>query len=265
MTLKCTWLFNGEISQGSDSLPYGFSESWYTQKAEGDALDSMDRVSDLRRGILARGCSIVGHRITDGAGASRLERVGYAAPGNNDWPNLPVDAALCQVRIAGAATIKKFWLHNLPDDWVNKGHVVGAEKAKIRRVIESYVDTSFQARYQVLNAASAEIMSISDAGLVTTRAPHTFIAGNEVTLLRCRDINGRTKRGKFIVGAGPTATTFTLTHWAGFEVARSGKIRLVTYGYGNATSMQLEGLIRGGARKVGRPFYMLRGRAPART
>lgn len=264
MPIKCSWLFNGTNWSDEDNMNFGFSESWYFGGSEAGALDAMEGVSIVRRQIMAFGCAIVGYRLSDGAGLNRLVRKYIPTAHGVDYPNLPVDAALCQCRVAGTPTIKKFWLHNLPDDWVSKAAIVATRKNQIRTVIDAYSAFGFQVRYSVLNAPTVEVLSITDQGVVTCLGAHQAAANNKVTLLRCRDVNGRPQRGVYVVSAVANATTLTLAHWPGNVVARSGKIRMQQFAYGTAVSLGEAGLIRGGSRKVGRPFFLLRGRAPAR-
>lgn len=261
--VKCTWLFNGG-NLLTDEKVWGFSETWYSG-LEGVALvAAMDNLSDQRRLILARDVKIVGYRIGQANGRSYVIRKSFSAPRENDYSNMPVDSALCQVAVDGAPAIKRFWLHDLPDDWVNVAQIVAARKRQIRAVIDAYSVFGFKVRTTNQAAATANILSITDAGVVTTVQAHGLVANQLVSFLSCRDINNRPIRGQWIVQAPITANTFTVAGWGGNVVARRGRVRVVNYSILPALSLGDRGIISGGSRKVGRPFFQSRGRVPNR-
>jgi len=122
-------------------------------------------------------------------------------------------------------------------------------------------------RYQNQAATTADVLSINAAGLVTTVQATGLAVGNLVQFLNCKDINGRTVRGKYVIATVTDTNNFTLAHWSGQTVARRGRVRLVQYAYGAAQTFGPDptlGVISGGSRKVGRPFFQSRGRVPVR-
>jgi len=264
MTVKVSWLFNGGDLGGTGKV-YGFSESWYTG-LQGDALMSaMDEVSAKRRLILANGTSIVAYRIGQDTGRSFVVRTGFSAPRTNETGNLPVDSVLCAVGVAGSPTIKRFFFHDLPDDFIASDSFNQFNRAAVNDVILRLVAFGFQVRYQNPAAATASILGIDATGVVTTVQPIALAVGNTVQLLNCRDTNNRARRGTYVVSAVGGATSFTLAHWGGSIVGRSGKVRLVAYLFGSAVPLDVNrGIIAAASRKVGRPFFQSRGRAPVR-
>ena len=260
MTVKCTWLFNG--SQGGKS--WGFSETWY-HPGGANVVRDMDRVSQNRALILSSSTEIVGYRIGPDNGRAYVLRKGFEAPGSNDTSNLPVDAALCAVGSAGSDNLKRFFFHDLPDNWVTGARIAPSRLNSIQAVITAFTDLPFLVRRLNPAAITAPILSISNVGLVTTSANIALAENNSITLLNCRDINGHAVRGNFVVGTVVDATHFNLVHWAGQTVARSGRVRLVQFSFGGAIDLGRDrGIIGAASRKVGRPFFQLRGRAPIR-
>lgn len=265
MPSKATWLFNGRSGVDVDSSVFGWSESWYTGRAGADLEAAMDAISLVRAAILASGSFIVGYRISTGPGQAYVIRKSFKPPFANDGCNLPVDSALCQVNIVGSNNLKRFWLHNLPDSWINQATIAPDRIPFVRLTVKAYCDAGFGVRIQNQANAQIGVLSIDNTGLVTTIAAHGLAVGNECSFLRCSDINGRTIRGQWIVTTVPSATTFTVAHWPNLTVARSGKVRLTSFLYNNAVYPGDRSVIRGGSRKVGRPFFQSRGRAAART
>jgi hypothetical protein len=263
MTIKATWIFQGDES-GIGGYSWGFSESWYFGGGAGQVEAAMDAVSPLRALCLAKRCGIVAYRISQPGGLAYVVRKEYNAPNGNDESNLPVDAALCQVAVANSTAYKKFWLHDLPDDWVTGGTIVNARQVALRGVIKAYCDNNFQVRFQVPTAPTANILAIDATGNVTTQQNIAALPNLVIKMLKCRDINNKAIKGTYVVETQTDATHFKLRGWPGNIVGRSGKVRLVQYDYQNGIFFGQQSVIRGGSRKVGRPFFQLRGRVSAR-
>jgi len=266
MPVKCSWLFNG-TSGNRNGKVWGFSENWYSGLSGNALIAAMDAVSAKRRLILAADTVICGYRIGQENGRSYVVRRVLAAPRGNDVSNIPVDAALCQVSVGGSPTVKKFWFHDLPDDWINATTIFADRVQAILDVISAIVVNGFSVRYQNPTALSTDVLTIDATGAVTTVGNIALAVGNLVSFLNCKDINGRTVRGKYIVASVTDATHFTVAHWSGQVVARRGRVRLVQYAFGAAQVFAPDpslGVISGGSRKVGRPFFQSRGRVPVR-
>jgi hypothetical protein len=263
MATKATWLFNGAGTLTWDKV-WGFSETWYTSLT-GDALiAAMDTISSKRRLLLASDAAIVGYRIGVDNGRSFVIRKLFSAPTSNSTSNVPVDSALCQVGTAGGPAIKRFWLHDLPDDWILGGKVIPSVRPGIFDLINTFSALGFQVRFQNQAAVKSDVLSITTLGLVTTVQAFGTVAGDLVSFLNCKDINGKPIRGQYIVETVTDPTHFTVAHWSGVTVGRSGKVRKVAYLFGTALALGDRGLISAGSRKVGRPFFQSRGRAPIR-
>lgn len=262
MATKATWLFNG--SSQSSGRAWGFSESWFTNLA-GDALiTAMDLVSTRRAQILSKNTQIVGYRIGQAGGRSFVVRKLFDPPSSNDASNMPVDAALCQMDVAGGTARKKFFFHDLPDDWVVRTTIDPARFAAINLVMQTISAAGFLVRFQLQAAISAPILEVSALGVVKTSAAIGLAQNNIVSFLAVRDINNRPIRGSYVVTNVADAQTFTVAHWPGNVVGRRGRVRLVSFDYGGALFLPNSGIIGGASRKVGRPFFQFRGRVPVK-
>jgi len=259
MSVKCSWLFNGVSANGLKM--YGFSETWYSGLA-GDALIAqMDLISDLRRLFMASDTEIVGYRIGQDGGRSYVVRRSYLAPAGNETGNLPVDALSCQVGVVGSPSIKRFFIHDLPDGYIANGAFNDLEAAGMNGLIKAYCDLNFQVRYQNPAAPKAAILSIDATGNVVTTANIAVAANNSVSFLNCHDVNGKTIRGTYIVDTVTDGTHFKVAHWPGNIVGRKGNVRLVAFLFAAAQYLGASRSIIGpSSRKVGRPFFQLRGR-----
>lgn len=275
MTVKCSWLWNGSANGGQ--LTFGFSEQWYSNNSGDSLIDQMRALAIVRVNSMAAGTVLFGYRIgqPNGKSITVRENASIRAPRGNDNPNVPQDAALCQVRGTAAGNpTKKFWLHNLPDDFVSNAKFENPNNMGTLATnwVQGLIDSSFLFRYIILGTP-ARIASITDTGVVTLSDNLVVAAGTNVKLVRVRDVNGKGVKGIFRIAAAPapTLTTFTLLGWKGQEVGVSGNMAVVTYGY---TSMQVPNprpgkiasvILRPGTRKCGRPFGQLAGRVSART
>jgi hypothetical protein len=259
---KCTWLFNGS-SSGSGRV-WGFSESWYTTLAGNALLAAMDLVSSRRVQILSVNSAIVGYRIGQDNGRSFVKRKLFFPPDGNSASNLPVDCALCQVDVSNSTTRKKFFLHDLPDDWIIRTVVDPMRIPAILLVVNTLAAAGFQVRYQNQTAITAPVLSVDATGNVVTSAGFGIVANQTISFLNCRDINHRAIRGNYIVETVTDSTHFKVAHWGGTVVGRSGRVRLVNFSFGNAVALGDDSLIGAASRKVGRPFFQSRGRAPVR-
>jgi hypothetical protein len=279
MTTKFTILFNGTARQGG--IAFGFSETWYSQNAEDQCVANF-RLDGLRErlALLPAAVKIIGYRVgqvpqvgVPTRAFTVSERQG-AAGAMQGVPNVPNDSALCQVFGTVGGTIKRFWIHCLPDIAVADADFVAAEDipGKARSFLNSMRGSGFQFRYTVQNAATALVNAIDAMGNVTLNAAVAGAApGATVQMLRVRDTSGKSVKGRFRIDtAGYTDTShFRLLKWTGQVVAVSGQCRIVSYAYTSFQPIPGQGnkadpTVRPGVRKPGRPFGLLRGRAPAR-
>lgn len=273
MTLKATWLWNGTARDGR--IMFGFSESWYTDDAPSVALPKMIALAEIRAPLIATGTLLYGLRVQDTAPGSRAYTQSppttIEGAGRARYPNVPQDAALCQCFGTDAGTIKRFWLHDLPDQAVHNGDFADQNTLRLARAwINGLAAQGFKFRYLNKNAGDAAVQSIDANGNVTLLADLAGLAiGTVVQLLRVRDTNGKGVRGNFAIKAYTDARHFQLDHWKGQTVGMSGKVRKIAYLFTSLQALPADGIgsdptIRPGVRKCGRPFGQLRGRVAKR-
>ena len=274
MTLKATWLWNGSAASGK--YAFGFSETWYTDDSVATLLPKMRNLARTMSAVRARDTVLYGYRIADTAPNSRaftqLEPSVIGAGHAAGLPNVPQDAALVKCYGSVAGTLKRFWLHCLPDGFVEDAQFTASSNMarRTRDIINELATEGFKFRYQVQTAPTGRVQSIDANGNVVTLDPITGIGVSSlVQLYHVRGLDGRGKRGNYAVEAFTSEKSFKLAHWTGGAVGMSGKVRLVQFAYTGiqqvpGTGITSDPTIRPGTRKCGRPFGQLRGRAVAR-
>lgn len=275
---KFSVLFNGTAADGDQ--PYGFSETWYSNAGFEGAIDAFRRNCVQPRALLLpSGCKVYGYRVSaDTTGArsvTMLEPNSYAGPDRNGPPNIPADAALCKVYGTQNSAIKRFWVHCLPDSFVQNALFVPEKdvQSSIRLFLNRMQTAGFLFRYQDPTAPQAPVSTIDVNGqvqLIAGLGP-LAIPGATVQLLKVVNQNSETVTGKYKVGITGYVdpTNFRLTDYSGGAVVARGSVRLVVHAYTPFKAIPATGLfadptIRPGARKLGRPFGLLRGRASKR-
>jgi len=225
----------------------------------------MDIISGVRRLVLPDETSIVGYRIGATNGRSYVVRRDLDGSGQNGKSNLPIDCALCEVGASGIPTVKKFFIHDLPDGWIAGTQIVPGNLRQLRDLVRLYTQRGFQVRFQRQNAITAAVLSIDAAGTLVLLAPMVLAVNNLVQFLSCRDINDRAIRGTFAIASRVDDTHYTLAQWTGQTVSRRGRCRLVSFDYAAALYLGDDRAVVGAAsRKAGRPFFQQRGRVPVR-
>jgi len=274
MTLKATWLWNGFNKQ--QNLFWGFSETWYTDDSPAALQPKMDALAAIRTQLRGTTCVYYGARMADTAPNSRAFTIRsdgtIKASTRNGGVNVAPDAALCLCFGTVAGTSKRFWLHALPDGFIDEGNFDPGSNVPTKAAlwINTLAAQGFKFRFIDPTAPTGQVLSIDSFGNVVLIQPIAGVAPNSlVQLLKVRGVDGRGKRGKFYVDTVTDASHFKLAHWPGDVVAQSGKIRIVRFNFTSIAPVPAAGpladpTIRAGVRKVGRPFGQLRGRAVAR-
>lgn len=272
MALKFTVLFNGATKFGD--IVYGFSETYYTNdNADVAVTKYRANCAGIRAQLLPQGTKVYGYRVVDDSPNARaftvIETTLLQGGRGVGGPNVPQDGALCRVFGQQPNILKRFWIHCLPDSYVLEGtdfppFVV----ALIRDYINACGTAGANIKFQSRIAPTAKINHISDIGLVNLNEPLVGAApGVTVSVLKCRDINGKAVRGSFRISQNGFLNTqqFELLAWTGQTVNVSGVLRAQVFQYTPYKPIPDQGIyrdptIRAGARKCGRPFGQLAGR-----
>jgi hypothetical protein len=275
--IKISTLFNG--SSNAVKSVFGFSETWYTDRPADQAVQIYKTtIAQKRIALLPEDVSIYGYRVQPATAGARsytvLEKDDLEGPAANGGANVPQDAALCRVFGTVDGVVKRFWVHCLPDSFINTGGfdaALGVEEL-LRAYITSVIAAGFKIRFQDTTAPSSDILSVAADGTCVLVNPLAgAVVGAKISILHARDRYGRGVRGIFRVSnVGYIDTShFTIYHWPGAEIFNSGKARLVSYRTCPCNPLPRKGgipdpIIRPGVRKCGRPFGQLRGRVSAR-
>jgi hypothetical protein len=173
-------------------------------------------------------------------------------------------ALLCSSSNSAALQQRRWFVHCIPDTMVSFGEF--NPSTTYRNALSVYLDHMRSWWWLGYTATGTQvIMAIDATGKVITAGAHTFTQGTWVTISRTTLTNGQRKGGRFRVkSTGPLATEFTLEDWQ-WGAAAGGRVyikggQLYQIGAGGAQPAAL----RIGTRKVGRPFFVYRGRRSRR-
>jgi len=242
----------------------GWSETWYLDSSESEALTKADALNKRRSGFLTRAALISNTRIQVVGGRSRLVRIAY--PGvlgaDQDIPQMALSAI---VSGQGVNNVKNFQLRGIPD-----GNVDGGEFSPTQGFTNAFaaygaslVQQGFRFRAIDLAQAQVGIVGITALGVFSLAAPLVFAVGDYLQLLRAKNTGGVSVAGTYYVSERVDGQNGTFLNWTGGTVALKGKARVKTYIYPLVATNTLEAL-QISTRKVGRPFNLYHGRASKR-
>lgn len=256
--LNCSMLFAYATDGGRQA---GFSESWYRDGAVADARPELVNLATARAAMLPTLVSIIGLRIQIVGGRSVSYQQFFQGTRSN-VQDIPQMAVQCVVAGDVANSKKRFSMRAVADARVIGGDYNPAAWFTAAADIFAgvLVGSGFKFRSRKQSNPTVGLLSISSAGVFTLQAALAFNPGDFLTLLRVSDNNGKPISGNFYVNAPVTGTTGTFANWGGQTVGQSGKVRKLEYEYPSvvANSFVIEKIM---TRKVGRPFFLYRGRA----
>ena len=257
---KCTMLFETRTDKGRVS---GFSETWYR---DGTIADNMLQLQDLSKrgaGLLSNADGIIGQRIQ--------QLGGRAVTASTSWPgvqvvdqDIPQVAALCYVLDAGKVYKKTFLLRAMVDDSIIKGDLVTGRQ--LTALFQSYANelgASWRFRVRDVTKPVAGLISIAADGTFVLTGDLVFNQGDYLTMLRVKSTLGKAVKGNFYVGTKVDSRNGKFANWGGQIVAANGKVRVFAYDYALVDRNSFT-IVRSAVRKVGRPFFLYRGRAAVR-
>lgn len=257
---KITMIFDYANNAGKAG---GWSESWYRDGSEDDAIRAAGEISKRRAFWLPSTVEILGSRIQLVGGRGRFLE--------NRWPgvvqganaqDVPQMAALLECSGAGVQNVKRYHVRGLPDSYV-----VGGSLDKTKFTEQSFTTwmrtlIAQEARFRAINLAGtrAKVASIDANGNVVLLAPLTFNVNDAMSLLRVRNSQGKAIRGTYYVETKVDGATFKLRNWTGGVVTLTGEMRAQSIIYPQV-SLNNARILGAAVRKVGRPFVVYRGRA----
>jgi len=238
----------------------------------------MQGIYATRMNMLPKSVVCVGFRVGDVSPGSRAVVDTDSAGGQGDagfTVGTANDAFLYGIRGTESNTFKRGFLHTAPDELVASGDFNTFTRCNFlaRSWLNALASEGFLFRYKVTNNANTQgnILYIDETGNVNLETAIVGLTAQSVVqIVRCRDTDGKTIKGNWSLAAFTNGSTFKLRNWfTGHIVNLSGKVRLISYGYTGIVPLPsgnkpTNPLIRVGDRKVGRPFFQLRGRVTAR-
>lgn len=267
MATKCTMIFTLTTNISDEDSPNhrtgGWSETWYDQDRPIDqTVTFFNTLCTLRAALLPKGAAIKGRRFQKvmPTGASQSDRAVF--PGGTLQCDVPQMALFCIARGLGVRNTRKFELRGIPDARVVEGEY--SPSAAYRDALNAYFRNlgTWYWPAQNLEILSWDVVSITNAGLVTTIQNHGYGVGDVVTVLRTKNQLFRKVGGTFKITTVPTPTTFTLRGWDKGDTFE-GKVRRQ-----DIQLMQVDAAADFGptvvVRKVGRAPFPYRGRQSRR-
>lgn len=274
MTQRCVIRFNGTTTPSSPHTAIGFSGSDHSfgfSESHWLAGDTTflqaknwlrNKYGPTRKYLLPSQCRMVDALVyADGDGQGAIVPLGIVgAGGPTDQPNV---AMLCTSSSPVAAAQRHWWVHCLPDAFVQNGELAltNLQAESVQDYFNALKETAW---YGLTRTGLVKVRTISAAGLVTADAVHTFVVGDTVRITRTVTPDSRQHGYEGVVSAiGPLPTQLTLTGWTLGDTVR-GKMFKPDFGFISMGSGNGPIAVRSGTKRVGRPFGAFRGRQPVR-
>jgi len=253
----------------------GFSDGWYDSGADDQRLLPKDQqLINLRAALLPSSSSVVGYRISQldaygrSTGKSRVYKMAVAG-GESGETGDPRQALQYTCFSQGATNELQLYIQNPPAARIKTGSYYGLAAWETK--IKAYIDHVAAAGYRFYAFDQTQpvspIVGISALGVITLSRHNVYAPGNFVRALRCKTV----LRGHFRANAD------------GYEVATSDGLTVTVHGWdqgectgGSLTLWEkylatpiLDAFAKShpavSTRKVGRPFFLFRGRASNRV
>jgi len=265
-TYKCTMLINyqsGNPAGGTPRRPGGASESYYIEASTIPDV-TFGVLCTARARLLPNSSSIVGMRfqsVSPVAGSVANDET--RPPGSGLVQDNPQQALKIRMGGIGVTNSKSLILRMVPDVRAAFGEYdpSGPFNTNLQSFLALLRSTPWRMRVKDLTQARADIVSITDDGIVTTATAFDPTTTGQVTILRSLDANRKKRGGDFKVRDVTNSTTFRIWNWP-YGDTTNGVVRklLITY---PAYGLQLSSP-RLTTRKVGRPFGLYVGKAGTR-
>jgi len=267
MTLKFDMLFHYSSNALGDSpdaiRTAGWSEGWYTDNPITIARANAKFLCQARASLMPVNCSIIGQRYRTVGGGSTTDNQRF--PGiqslNGDFPSLSV---LATCKGTGVPNIRRFELRGLADGRVENGEFIPSQQytAGFTWFGDLLARDGWKFKGRVLTNVKVDILTITDAGLVTLFGALDVTAGDLVRFLNVKGENGESRSGVYKVGTVLNPGQWNILNWQGGDT-EGGFVRAEESDY---FSVEAKSLTRGRVvtRKVGRGFFQFRGRASNR-
>lgn len=258
--IKCTILFNGTIRDGRS---FGFSETFYRAGASVREPEAVtDALAVLRLGILPDSVTWVGTRFVDPDApgvtlALARDRDGaYGKTADTPWQALNVrmsspDGNNCN-----------HYLRGIPDPEITGGGANFTNNFNNR--LYSYL-TELKTNFWLFKGRQLAnfpklVTSVTAGVVVMTEALSGAALNKQVKFYRTKDDNGDSVRGVKKITAFTNESNFTVAPGMTGHDLHDGKLYLQTFAYHGINVTEKGRIV---TKKVGAPFFRLRGRRTA--
>jgi len=242
----------------------GWSETWYFTGSETEIGAACQTWMTRRSAMLTPRCFIQGFRIQNVGGKGQFFTA--SVPGtfaaDSDIPQMALN---CRCQGSGTNNVKFFQLRGIPDGQVVDGAYQGNLNfpQNVSQFFTHLVNFGWRFRAIDLTKVKVNILSIDALGAFKIAAGTTFAAGGYMDLLRCRGVDGSKLSGRYYIDSKTSDQIGVFLNWPGTVVKEKGQARPFALDYPliQANSVKIYNVT---TRKVGRPFFLYRGRQTAR-
>lgn len=253
------------IGYVGSSHAFGFSESiWRNGLTIPQTVTYLkNHLGPARASLLPVNASLTSATLYSDTGGGGVD-VPLGFTGTQGTTNVVNDAILCETRNAAAPIQRRWWVHCVPDEWVTQGEL--RIDLIDSMIIQLYLSKMALGDWVgVVQNDLKDIVTITAQGLVTLSTNQPYAVGQHVRVTRTLNSSKKKVGGDFMVSTvGPLLTQFTLALWNKGDCT-GGKVYRPTYDYYSLGANEGPYVVRGGTRRIGRPFELYRGRQPART
>lgn len=258
--LKVTFLFqqtNGETKLGRTC---GWSETWYRDAPLTGDPNGGTNYAKRRAGFLTRSAAIIGARIQEIGGGSRVTKfieVGSIGT-DSDIPQMALNVGIPSVTSPYKRTIQ---LRGIPDSRVQFGDYIPSQAFQANFTAWATTMGAENWRFQALDRTQprVKIFAIDAMGNVQCAAGATINIGDQVIVRNCRSTTGVSVNGKYFVESKVDNSNFKIRGFPALVVGVKGTIAKVAFTYAIVDGQNYQ-ILGATTRKVGRPFFQFRGR-----
>lgn len=260
--LKCTFLYNQTSPAGRAA---GWSETWYLDDTVPNAFTSCDSLAKKRVAMLTGKAAVTNVRIQVLGSKAQIFSLLY--PGaygpDNDIPQMALE---CSIGNPAVPNVKRFQLRGLPDGIALNGDYqpTGAFTAGLNQWVAQLQGGRFRFKCKDASVPPVQVVAVDANGTFHLSGPMVFAVGNYIQFIRMKNTAGGNVSGTYYVSVKTDAQTGVILGWGGTVVNLSGTARLAASSFPivDRTTFSADRLT---TRKVGRPFFLYRGRVSRRS
>jgi len=261
MPQKVTFIFSQSTI---DQKTGGWSETWYYDGSASEINAATGVFMSRRAAMLPVQAVCQGFRLQEvGAkGQFIAASVVGTATFQQDIPQMAIN---CRCQAGGKQNVKFFQLRGIPDNQVNGGRYapIDTYPQAVNQFFTSLVNQGWRFRAVDLTKPKVGLLSVNALGVFQVKAGLVFDVGSTITLLRAKGVDGSKLSGDYYVSAKADNQNGTFLHWPGTVIQQRGEARVKEFFYPQIQTGSIK-VYNVTTRKVGRPFFLYRGRQTKR-